>query len=154
MSNIYYKHVRPSMTSWGPEENPFDMTLAGKVDGDHVKIGIGVCSHSDQFSKKDGRIEAIERLTYYPIYSFPIMHKREFRAVHYWFNVINVMVSNDSKLIKNFVVRKQQAFERTEFGIRRKMQRQRERVEVKEALKRKKVEEKLAYLANRLKIKP
>ena len=147
MDNVYFKHVRPTMFYSCIENKVFDMTLAGKVTGDRVKIGIGVCSDSDQFCKRDGRIEAIERLTYYPIYSLPIMHKKDSRAVHYWFSILSAMIADDSKLIKDFVIRKQHVFEKTEFGIQRKMQRQRERVEAKEALEQAKAERKLLHKA-------
>lgn len=170
MSKVYYKHVRPTLTvgqeiiiikvngeqfevniitSDKDDHKIYDMTLAAKIDGDYVKIGIGVCSTDDHFSKKEGRNEANERLTYYPIFSFPTIHKKKLHSVFYWLRIVSTMIHEDSREIKNFVIRKQQIFEHTEFGIQRKMERQRQRVEDEEQEKAVKAAKKVLYLAKR-----
>ena len=41
-------------------------TYVGFIVGDNIQIGTAVCSHSDQFSKKEGRVLATGRAVWNP----------------------------------------------------------------------------------------
>ena len=143
MNNKFYRHVRPNLDWWTAANNNkkrYDMTLVAVAHEDYIKIGIGVCSNRDQYSKAKGREEAEERLTYDPTFTFPVMHKNPHTSIYYWFKVLETMIQEDSPGIRNFVIAKQAKFDMTSFGIQRKKELNRRIAEEKEQRDRERAE--------------
>ncbi len=122
MNNVKFRHFQFSHEK--KKDYPrqtLDMTVAGRVDGDEVLIGVAVCSRKDCFSKDAGRKHAFERLTYNPTYRFPKQYKEDDFAIKEWFNALMMIAYKDGRGIKYRVTEIQKEFDTTEVGIKLQM---------------------------------
>ncbi len=145
MEPTYYKHIRPTITLDFPCKHHYDATIAARVEGDTVVVGITICSHHDQFSKKLGRIASEERMTYCPTFKFPALFKEDIQSIRYWFNSLTSQLERSGEPIKNHITRIQAKFDITVTGIRLKMNKEKAAAEVKAAKKKRKAELKAAH---------
>ncbi len=68
-NEVYYKHFRGRTYTFLSNE----VTLASTVlENGNVAVGIAMCSIKDQFSRKEGRRLAFERLHFTPLKSFKL----------------------------------------------------------------------------------
>ena len=128
MDKIYYRHVRHTEDVCAPCGKLYDLTMACRIDhqNDLILIGIGVVSPHDQYSKQIGREHAVERLTYDPTFSLPIMHDNAFKSMVMWQEHVAFMSPIP---VRDLVIKKQTKFDRTEFGISLKLEKQRQALE-------------------------